>query len=174
MNIVLIGKSGSGKSEIQKDLTEYLRYEKIITYTTRAPRNNEKDGVDYNFVSKQQFDSMDLVLKTYFNGNMYGVSRKELQNSKYGVIVVDEDGLYELKNEKYFNFISFYIKSSFFNRLYRCVKRGDKFSSIVSRFIQENDSILTKCDFVCENDSNNAWDAVMCILKDIKTYVSRG
>ena len=53
--IVLIGASASGKTEVAKTLIYKNGFSKIVTYTTRKIRPTEKDGIDYHFVSKQQF-----------------------------------------------------------------------------------------------------------------------
>lgn len=47
---ILTGRAGSGKSTCLSFL-ETIGYKRIVTYTTRPPRNNEIDGVDYHFVS---------------------------------------------------------------------------------------------------------------------------
>ena len=55
-NIVLSSPSGAGKTTITKKISQ--KYPKIkisISHTTRKPRSNEIDGVDYHFVSKDEF-----------------------------------------------------------------------------------------------------------------------
>ena len=47
--ILLIGASASGKTEIAKELTKLFGIEKAITTTTRLPRINEKNGVEFFF-----------------------------------------------------------------------------------------------------------------------------
>ena len=42
--IVLVGESASGKSSIEKYLVDNYEYDKIISYTTRKPREGEVDG----------------------------------------------------------------------------------------------------------------------------------
>ena len=46
MIIVLLGASGSGKSTIENQLSTQYGFEKIVSYTTRKPRNNEDNGKD--------------------------------------------------------------------------------------------------------------------------------
>lgn len=55
--IVLFGKTGSGKTTIAKEL-EKLGVERLISYTTRPRRDDEQDGVDYHFVSEDEFFNM--------------------------------------------------------------------------------------------------------------------
>ena len=47
--IILVGESASGKSTIEKILTEKYGYKKTISYTTRQPRDGEINGVNYHF-----------------------------------------------------------------------------------------------------------------------------
>ena len=59
MLIVLSGPSGVGKDTLLRRLEEVCpRIERCVTYTTRAPRPGEVPGVDYNFVSIEEFKRM--------------------------------------------------------------------------------------------------------------------
>ena len=59
MLIVLSGPSGVGKDTLLQRLEEVCpRIERCVTYTTRAPRPGEVPGVDYNFVSVEEFKRM--------------------------------------------------------------------------------------------------------------------
>lgn len=78
--IVISGPSGAGKSTILKRLFEEYpsRFGFSVSHTTRAPRGAEQDGVEYHFVTKEQF--ADLVEKkgfvehATFGSNSYGTS----------------------------------------------------------------------------------------------------
>lgn len=59
--VIIVGASGTGKSTLQKNL-EKGGYKKIITYTTRPPREGEQDGIDYHFVDDTTFEDMVLSL----------------------------------------------------------------------------------------------------------------
>ena len=61
---VISGPSGCGKATLLKYVTDYTDIKRVVTYTTRRPRPGEVDGVDYNFVSKEDFDRM------YENGEL--------------------------------------------------------------------------------------------------------
>ena len=61
--VILCGKSSSGKDLIRNKLVKN-GYKRIVTNTTRPPREGEKDGVAYNFMTDEQF--LELVK----NGDM--------------------------------------------------------------------------------------------------------
>jgi len=56
----LVGPSGSGKDTIYKELLDFFqgKIKPITPYTTRPKRNNEIDGVTYNFITKEKFDEL--------------------------------------------------------------------------------------------------------------------
>lgn len=80
--IVLNGPSGSGKSTLFRAITTMDRYKDYfgfsVSHTTRAPRPGERDGIDYYFISHEQFQSLREqggFLETVENfGNFYGTS----------------------------------------------------------------------------------------------------
>lgn len=55
--IILIGHGGSGKDFLLKKMT-HRGYNKAISYTTRQPRQGEIPGVDYHYITEQQFHQM--------------------------------------------------------------------------------------------------------------------
>ena len=87
--ICILGKSGSGKSSVEKKL-ESIGYKRIISYTTRKPRGNEKDGKEYHFVSREEFEQY-----AEYAGNYYGAPGPV--GSINNVIVVESDGYKKFK-----------------------------------------------------------------------------
>ena len=83
--IVLSAPSGSGKTTIVARLIDSLTdITRSISYTTREPREGEKAGVDYVFVSREEFDGMKdngefLEWEENF-GNYYGTGRKQVED----------------------------------------------------------------------------------------------
>ena len=57
--LVLIGPSASGKTEIAKILIRDFGMKKLVTYTTRPARPGEQDGIDYHFVTVDEFKALD-------------------------------------------------------------------------------------------------------------------
>ena len=54
---VILGKSASGKSTIMREVLSKLEIPVLLSCTTRPPRPNEVDGIDYNFVTFSTFDN---------------------------------------------------------------------------------------------------------------------
>ena len=102
MIIALIGASGSGKSTIEQELSTNHGFDKIISYTTRKPREHEKNGVDYHFISNDDFiklmNSGEMAeYDEYSQGRLYGTLK---QDYKIGnkVVVLTPNGVRQLKN----------------------------------------------------------------------------
>lgn len=83
--IVLSGPSGVGKGTVRKLLfkDESLNLAYSISMTTRGPRKKEKDGVDYFFVSKEEFEEKikndELLEHAFFVGNHYGTPKEYVE-----------------------------------------------------------------------------------------------
>lgn len=98
--VVLAGASGSGKDTLRNALVE-LGYERLVTYTTRSPREGEQDGVDYHFVSPEWFkskieDGSMFEYRKYESATgdkYYGSMKQELDSTKSYVIVLDDTGV---------------------------------------------------------------------------------
>lgn len=170
MNIVLVGKTGSGKTEISRLLTEYFRYEKIKTCTTRKRRDGESDEA-YTFLTDEEFDHADMVLKTTYCGNRYGTLKGSLNNCDNTVLIVDPSGLRELEKIEGFTFVSFFISCATFKRYERCLNRGNHEEVVLGRIMKEPyifDSLKT--DFVISNEGD-VWSSVTKILDCVKDVV---
>lgn len=79
--IVLTGTSGVGKTTISHYLAAAYHIPAIITHTTRPPRSQEKNGVDYYFESAASFAQQDLIEQVSYAGYRYGSSIQGLQQA---------------------------------------------------------------------------------------------
>ena len=99
--LLLSGPSGCGKSSLLKEVYKVIdNYYFSISTTTRDPRVGEKDGVDYYFVSKEEFKN-DIKDGNFLewaevHGNYYGTSlkpiNKALDESKLVIFDIDVQG----------------------------------------------------------------------------------
>ncbi|MCE5314631.1 MAG: guanylate kinase [Armatimonadota bacterium] len=75
--IILSGPSGVGKDTVLAELEKmYPNFRRCVTTTTRKPRNGEVDGVDYTFISVDEFRARaergEFLEYAHVHGNMYG------------------------------------------------------------------------------------------------------
>lgn len=128
MIIVLLGASGSGKSTIENELATHHGFEKIISYTTRQPRNGEINGKDYNFTNNNIFEEMikNEVLAEYdeySQGRLYGTLKSDYQNGNK-VVVLTPNGLRQLKqNCSNDNIFTVLVNASLGTRVKRYIDR---------------------------------------------------
>lgn len=81
--VVLSGPSGVGKSTIIKELLKDPRFSLSVSATTRSPREGEKNGVDYHFITREDFESRVargefLEYAVVHGKNMYGTLKSEV------------------------------------------------------------------------------------------------
>jgi guanylate kinase len=81
---VISGPSGVGKDAvIAKVVAADPSIRRSVSYTTRRPRPNERDGVDYSFVSPQEFERLlekgELLEHATYGGNYYGTSARRVE-----------------------------------------------------------------------------------------------
>ncbi len=92
--VVLSGPSGVGKDAVLAELRErYAKARRCVTVTTRPIRDYERDGVDYTFVSSDEFrrrvEQGAFLEYAEVHGNLYGTPRQWVEdNLSLGVDVV--------------------------------------------------------------------------------------
>jgi len=174
--IILVGASASGKTEVAKMLGKLFQMRKVITHTTRPMRDNEKDGVDYYFVSKDEFISLKkmnfFVETTEYNDNYYGTSRKELEDNK--VLIVDPNGLQSFVKLKDPRIIAFFMNATKETRRIRMIKRGDRIEDAIKRIATDdekfNESAMDACDYVIDSEKQSV---KKCALEVYEKYASK-
>ncbi len=82
---IVSAPSGAGKTTLCKEIIDTVdRLKQSVSFTTRKPRKGEINGVDYSFISKEKFKKMitsgDFVEWAEVHGNLYGTSRRRLEN----------------------------------------------------------------------------------------------
>jgi guanylate kinase len=105
--VVISGPSGSGKSSICRAICRFPGVEFSVSATTRPPRSGERNGVEYRFLSRAEFDR--LVAKGAFlewawvHGNQYGTLRapieRALRRGRTVVLEIDVQGAQQIREK---------------------------------------------------------------------------
>ena len=94
--IILSGPSGVGKETVRNRLMKIKKFELVysISMTTRGPRNQEIDGVNYYFVSQEEFkrniENDNFLEYAKFVGNYYGTPKdkvEQMRNEGHNVLL---------------------------------------------------------------------------------------
>lgn len=167
----IIGPSGSGKSTYVHDAVKNMGYGEIISTTTRLPRQNERDGIDYHFVSEDVFFSLNMVQRDEYAHHYYGTAQKDIdnafKNSSYAFMVVTYEGAIDFKKifkerELDIEVITIFIYTPLDILKERMIKRGDDYEKIMQRINnienrKEYDN-KEKTDYVFEVDTSLSID----------------
>ena len=184
--IVVSGPSGAGKDTIcQKLIKENSNIWMSVSMTTRKPRPLEKDGVDYFFVSSEEFENKinDNTFLEYasYNDNYYGTPKdkveEKLNEGKDVILVIDINGAVNIKKiipSALFIFIMPPDMETLKNRLIgRKTESKDK---VVKRFITAYNEVnnYKKYNYVVVNDKvEDAVNKVKSIIQSEKCRVDR-
>lgn len=163
--IVLVGESASGKSATEKILKSKYHYDKTISYTTRKPRENEVDGVDYHFITKDEF--IEKMNEDFFaevgsyEGDYYGSVPEDYGD--HTVCVLTPHGMRRIKEtlKGKQDVVTFYLKVDARDRIIKALKRGDGINEIFRRYNSDVgmfDGVSDDADYIIVNDDyvNNA------------------
>lgn len=177
--IILTGASASGKTVTALDLQKRYGLVKAITTTTRDKRIAETDGVEYFFVSKEEFQKRladnKFVEHSLYNGNFYGCGVDQVSDNK--IVVLDPNGLHSFLKLKNKNVVSFLLIANEKTRQSRMVERGDKKENIESRI--KNDKIdfslenIGKVDFVINTENQSIEETSDIIYKLYMEKISK-
>ena len=130
--VILSSPSGVGKTTLTKKIQQKYKSFKIsVSHTTRPPRSNEVDGVDYYFVSKEKFENLINEKKFYeyakIFDNYYGTLKSnviEILKSNDILFDIDWQGTKQLSKFKELDLIKIYLITSKEELKKRLIKRN--------------------------------------------------
>ena len=176
--IILSSPSGAGKTTLVKLISKQKKYFTSVSHTTRTPRLNEIDGIDYFFIDKSQFQN--LINKNEFLEfaevfkNYYGTSKKNIIDKlDKGINVlfdIDWQGTEQIiKRKLNYKLISIFILPPSKKVLYERLSSRDMKDKLIveERMKQFDKDILHWKNYkyvVINDDLKNCYDKIVNIL----------
>ena len=185
--VVVSGPAGSGKGTVNGHLLERDDFVYSVSATTRAPRPQEIDGVNYHFISKDEFvsriNSGDMLEYTEYCGNFYGTPLKEalevLNSGKNLILEIEVEGAQNVKAKYPEAILIMLLPPSFAVQEQRLRGRGTETEEkILARLERTKEELLVAKDYdyvVYNYDGKDldAADEILAILKAERASIRR-
>lgn len=184
--VVVSGPSGAGKGTICENFIETNREILLsISSTTRNPRENEVDGVSYNFITKQEFEDLiatdSLLEYVHVFGNYYGTPKKwvldHIERGNDVLLEIEIVGAMKVK-EKYPDAILVFVLPPSLKELKnRIVCRGtetiEQIENRMERAMQEIKTIEKYDYFIFNDNLSKSVEDLKAIISSEKNKVNR-
>ena len=181
--IIISSPSGAGKTSVCKKIIKHDKKIKLsVSHTTRTPRDNEINGVDYFFVSTNKFNGkiLDQSFLEYANvfGNYYGTSKKNVEkNLSKGFDVlfdIDWQGAAQIANSNLAKIVKIFLippsKEAVLKRLEkRSEETGDSHDSIQRRMSEYENEMIHADEYnyvVVNNNIDECTQNVISIIEN--------
>ena len=181
--VILSSPSGAGKTSLVKEISSKNDFSISVSHTTRKPRNNEINGVDYFFIEQRDFEQ--LISKNEFLEyakvfkNYYGSSKnnvfKKLDQGKNVIFDIDWQGTEQIKQKKLnYKIITIFILPPSKEELYKRLSNRDlnNEKSVMERMKQFEEDVIhwKNYDLVVINDDfNKCYNRIMNYINSVKT-----
>lgn len=165
--ICIIGPSGSGKTTLARYARAALSVPIILSATTRPPRSGEVDGVDYHFMSEDDFAYASKAESASYASHHYGLLVDDIDlalgNERGAMVIVSIEGYEALA--KLFDgnpdvrVISLFIEAGLETMAQRMRERGDEESAIAGRIdnMRSHHELenAIRCDYRFDNGADD-------------------
>tara|TARA_B100001121_G_scaffold298225_1_gene305536 strand:+ start:698 stop:1297 length:600 start_codon:yes stop_codon:yes gene_type:complete len=179
--IIISSPSGAGKTSVCKKIINHDNKIKLsVSHTTRSPRDNETNGVDYFFISNEEFNSkiLDKSFLEYANvfGNFYGTSMKnvkEMLSKDFDVLFdIDWQGAAQILNSYLAKIVTIFIippsKEAVLERLEKRSKEtGDNYEAIQKRMLEYENEMSHSAEYKYVVVNNNIEECTKKVINII-------
>jgi guanylate kinase len=161
--VIISGPSGSGKTSICKLLTKNNKIKQSVSYTTRKPREGERDGIEYCFIEKSEFEKLieedKLIEYAEYCGYLYGTSvstiKEAIENKEILILAIDVKGALQVI-DKMPEAISIFIMAP-----------DDKTLKLrLKNRLADNDTVIDKRFIVAKEEMGNSKYYDYCVIND--------
>lgn len=162
--MVISGFSGAGKGTLVRALMQtYDQYALSVSMTTRAPREGERDGVEYFFTDREHFEETiradGLIEYASYCGNYYGTPRayveEQLRSGKNVILEIEIQGALKIKEKFPESVLIFVTPPSGAELKRRLLGRGTETSEVIDRRLAraaEESEGIEAYDYIVVND----------------------
>lgn len=163
--IVLSGPSGVGKGTVRKAIFEEegVDFQYSISATTRQPRPGEVDGVDYFFISEEEFKNKinngDMLEYAQYVNNYYGTPKsfidQTLDSGRDVFLEIEVQGALQVKSKMPEGIYIFLTPPNLTNLRERLVGRGTDSQEVINKRVdaaREELKMMINYDYAVEND----------------------
>jgi guanylate kinase len=186
--VVIAGPTGGGESTITNEIIHrFPSFKRLVTATTRKPRNNEKDGIDYYFFSKNKFkaeiDKGNIIEHTFIKNRQayYGSYKPDLEKKlKHGYnVIINPDAVGAKYYKKNYRAITIFIKPDSLASIKKRLLTRDhdiKPSELKKRLKNAASEIKNEShfyDFIVINRQNELNCAIKEVIKIIKSEFAK-
>ena len=162
--IIVSGPSGSGKDTVLKELFKLMPEVKFsISSVSRNMREGEVNGEKYNFISKEEFETLiseDRLLEyNVYCGNYYGTPKdpvdETIKNGGEIILEIDVNGAENVRKKCEDNFSVFIMPPSFEVLKNRLINRGTETMEVIAKRLEEAKTEMDRVkeyDYIVVND----------------------
>ncbi len=143
--IVVSGPSGSGKGTVNKRLLAMDDFCFSVSATTRAPREGEIDGINYFFITREEFEKRikdgDMLEYNVYSGNYYGTPREMVESvlaeGKNIILEIDVNGAMQVRKKYPDAVLIMLLPPSFAVQEQRLRDRGTESEDVIQMRLEE-------------------------------------
>jgi guanylate kinase len=161
--VIISGPSGSGKTSICKLLIKNHKIKQSVSYTTRKPREGERDGIEYCFIEKSEFEKLieedKLIEHAEYCGYLYGTSvstiKEAIENKEILILAIDVKGALQVI-DKMPEAISIFIMAP----------DDETLKLRLENRLTDNDTVIDKRFIVAKEEMENSKYYDYCVIND--------